>query len=227
MKTDGSEYGPIEKKALVIASGSSLFKTSVLDVIAREVPDLTILVTDRSLLDVLKKGITPDKFPNFYSCVNENIMDLDGHDCLPDFFMHNEIFPITKSISLYCNQLLKEKRLNILQEMGFQIRRFNRFGKGPGPRPVIKTAGNNGMALVEIARHILKIDKVGFIGLDLDHSTCWNIELKPDLNELALSKTLLIEDLVKTGKSVFSLTRLGNLHGKGIKETTIHEFLKD
>ena len=81
------------------------------------------------------------------------------------------------------------------------------------------------MALIEIGRHILKIDKVGFIGLDLDHSTCWKD--KPDLNELVLSRTQLIEDLVNTGKSVYSLTRLGNLHGKGIEESTIHDFLTD
>ena len=217
--------GPVRKKGLVIASGSSAVKTSVLDVIAREVPDLTILVADRSLLDVLKKGITPDKFPNFYCCINENIIRKDGLDLLPEFFYHDEIFPITTSISLYCCQLLEEKRLDLLKDMGFQIRRFNRFGKGPGPGPVVRTAGNCGMAILEIGRHVLKIDKIGFIGLDLDQTESW--KNKPDLNELVISKNQLIDDFIKTGKTVYSLTRLGNLHGKGIEETTIHDFLKD
>jgi len=214
------------KKAIVIASGSSLELSGVLDVLTRyEKKDVGILVTDRSLLDVIKKGITPDKFPFFYTCLNENIITKAGHDLLPDFFLHPEIYPITKEITLFYNQLLEKKRMEVLQMLGFQMRKFNRFGKGPGPGPEVKTAGNCGMALIEIGRHILKIDKVGFIGLDLDHSTCWKD--KPDLNELVLSRTQLIEDLVNTGKSVYSLTRLGNLHGKGIEETTIHDFLTD
>jgi len=217
--------GPIEKKALVIASGSSVQSTSVLEVVAREVPDLAVLVTDRSLLDVLKKGITPDKFPNFYCCINENIITKAGHDLLPDFFLHPEIYPITKEIILFYNQLLEEKRLDILKDMGFQIRRFNRIGKGPGPGPAVRTAGNCGMAILEIGRHVLKFDKIGFIGLDLDQTASW--KNKPHLNELVLSKNQLIEDFIKTGKCVYSLTRLGNLHGKGIEETTIHSFLKD
>lgn len=216
------------KKAIVIASGSSLELSGVLDVLARTVkPDLAVLVVDRSLLDVIKKGITPDKFPNFYCCIQENLISSKDYDWLPDFFLHPEIYPITKEITLFCSQLLDEKRLEVLKMLGFQIRKFNRFGKGPGPGPEIKTAGNCGMAILEIGRHVLKFDKVGFIGLDLDHSTSWNSEIKPDLNELILSKNQLIEDLVNTGKSVYSLTRLGNLHGKGIIETTIHDFLND
>ncbi len=54
------------KKAVVIASGSSLELSGVLDVITRyDKKDVGILVADRSLLDVIKKGITPDKFPFF------------------------------------------------------------------------------------------------------------------------------------------------------------------
>ena len=213
------------KKAVVIASGSSLELSGVLDVLARyNKKDVGILVVDRSLLDVIKKGITPDKFP-FYTCVNENIITVAGHDLLPDFFLHPEIYPITKEITLFYNQLLEEKRIEVLKMLGFQMRKFNRFGKGPTPGPEIKTGGNCGMALIEIGRHILQIDKIGFIGLDLDHSNSW--KNKPDLNELVLTRSQLIDDLVKTGKNVFSLTRLGNLHGKGIEETNIHSFLKD
>ena len=213
-------------KAVVIASGSSLELSGVLDVLTRyDKKDVGILVADRSLLDVIKKGITPDKFPFFYTCLNENIITKAGHDLLPDFFLHPEIYPITKEITLFYNQLLEEKRVEIFNMLGFQTRKFSRFGKGPGPGPEIKTGGNCGMALIEIGRHILKIPKVGFIGLDLDHSNSWKD--KPDLNELILTKNQLIDDLVKTGKSVYSLTRLGNLHGKGIEETNIHAFLNE
>jgi len=158
-------------------------------------------------------------------CTRSRPCRCPGSNALPDFFLHPEIYPITKEIILFYNQLLEEKRLEVLKMLGFQTRQFNRFGKGPGPGPEIKAAGNCGMALIEIGRHILKIDKVGFIGLDLDHSESW--KTKPDLNELILTKNQLIDDLIKTGKNVSSLTRLGNLHGKGIEETTIHDFLKD
>jgi len=224
--------GKLERgKAIVIASGSSLFKTSVLDVIARENnPDLAILVTDRSLLDVLKKGITPDKFPLFYSSIQENLISPGSeYDHLPHMFCHEEIYPYTKQITLFCSQLLTDDRKKLLNDMGFQIRHFNRISKGPGPGPIIRSSGNNGMTLIEIARHVLKIKDVGFIGLDLDYSTSWssyeNSEKHEVENMLKLSLNQVTEDFIHFNHPIFSLSSLGNFHGKGISEKTVYEFL--
>jgi len=233
-------------KAVILASGSSLQMSGVMDVIARyEKPDLAILVTDRSLSEVLKKGITPDKFPFFYSCIQENLIPLDGNqkgqDLIVQFFCQEIVYPFTQKITLFCGQMLEPERVQTCADMGFQIRRFNRFGKGAGKGPVLKTCGNNGMALMEIAKHVLNIPKVGFIGLDLDYSTSWKVyadpKTSPDLRPAAdrmlrFSREQIFNDF-KTpgsdwlGRPVYSLSRLGRLHGTGIIETTIHDFLKD
>jgi len=218
-------------KAVVIASGSSIFKTSVLDVLSREpVPDLAILVTDRSLLDVLKKGITPDNYPLFYSSVQENIISpVDGYDHLADFFCHEEIYPHAKQITMFCSQLLTDERKKLLNDLGFKIRNFNRISKGAGAGPVLRSCGNNGMTLIQVARHILKIKDVGFIGLDLDHSTSWcsyeNSGKHEVENMLKLSLNQAKEDFLELKHPIFSLTSLGNFHGKGIEERILSEFL--
>ena len=88
----------------------------------------------------------------------------------------------------------------------------------------INTGGNCGMALVQIARHILKIDQIGIIGLDLDNTTSYkNVD---SLNELWLTQHKIVDDFLTMGQSVYNLTRMGNVHGKGIVETNIDDFLK-
>ena len=80
------------------------------------------------------------------------------------------------------------------------------------------------MALVQIARHILKIDKIGIIGLDLDNTTSYeHIDATP---ELWHTKHKIVDDFITMGQSVYNLTRMGNVHGKGIVETNIDDFLK-
>ena len=80
------------------------------------------------------------------------------------------------------------------------------------------------MALVQIARHILKISKIGIIGLDLDNTTSYkHIDAT---NELWHTKNKIVADFLTMGESVYNLTRMGNVHGKGIIETNIDDFLK-
>jgi len=215
-------------KALIIASGNSINQTSVVDYVSRNPSkDLAILVTDRSLAFVLSRGITPPKFPKFYTCIQENLITQAGEDLMPGFLYHNIIFKNAKNITLFYSQLLKENRVQIIHDLAFKAVKFNRCGKGPGAGPVIRTCGNNGVALLQIARRFLMFDKIGFIGLDLDESTSWISYAGTPIvdNMLKFSKAQIVEDFLEFNKSYYSLTRLGRLHGKGIKETIISEFL--
>ena len=86
------------------------------------------------------------------------------------------------------------------------------------------------MTLIQVARHILKIKDVGFIGLDLDHSTSWcsyeNSGKHEVENMLKLSLNQAKEDFLELKHPIFSLTSLGNFHGKGIEERILSEFLR-
>ena len=87
--------------------------------------------------------------------------------------------------------------------------------------------GANFLYLIQliVARHILNIDKIGVIGLDLDYSTSNKNSDSVD-SELFHTKTQILNDFFEMGQPVYNLTRMGRLHGTGIKETTIDDFLK-
>jgi len=216
-------------KGIVMAAGQSLYDEDVIEKIKlyclSEVEDIIILSADRNLKYVLESGIIPD-----YTCVNENILRppdvayMPNHDFLPDFFYHGIIKSYASKITLYHNSMLTPERVKILEDMGFKTLHFNRVGSGENKGVPVNTGGNCGMALLQIARHILKIDKIGIIGLDLDNTTSYqNIDSS---NELWHTKNKIVEDFLTLGQSVYNLTRMGNVHGKGIVETNIDDFLK-
>lgn len=211
-------------KGIVMAAGQSLYDEDVIEKIKlyclTEVEDIIILSTDRTLKYVLDNGLIPD-----YTCVNENIITLAGHDLLPDFFFHGTVKSHAEQITLYYNSLLTLERLKIFQDMGFKTKLFNRQGTGTHKGVTLHTGGNCGMALVQIARHILNIDKIGVIGLDLDFSTSNKNSESVDA-ELFHTKTQIVNDFFTMEKPVYNLTRMGRLHGKGIVETNIDDFLK-
>jgi len=216
-------------KAIVIAAGQSLCDEDVIEKIKlyclSQVEDITILSTDRTLKYVLESGIIPD-----YTCVNENIIRppnveyMPNHDYLPDFFYHGIVKSYASQIALYHNSMLTPERVKILEDMGFKTIQFNRVGCGENKGTLVNTCGNCGMSLVQIARHILKIDRIGIIGLDLDNTTSYeNIDAS---YELWHTKNKIVDDFLTMGQSVYNLTRMGNVHGKGIVETNIDDFLK-
>jgi len=216
-------------KAVVMAAGQSLYDEDVIEKIKlyclSEVEDIIILSADRNLKYVLESGLIPD-----YTCVNENIIRppdvayMPNYDFLPDFFYHGIIKSYASQITLYHNSMLTPERVKILEDMGFKTVQFNRVGCGVNKGILVNTGGNCGMALVQIARHILKIDKIGIIGLDLDNTTSYK-NIDPS-HELWHTKNIIVDDFLTMGKSVYNLTRMGNVHGKGIIETNIDDFLK-
>ena len=211
-------------KAVVIAAGQSLYDEDVIEKIKlyclSEVEDIIILSTDRTLKYVLESGLIPD-----YTCVNENIITLAGHDNLPDFFYHGIVKSHASKITLYHNSLLTPERVKIFVDMGFKIELFNRQGTGTHKGVTLHTGGNCGMALVQIATHILNIDKIGVIGLDLDFSTSNKNSESVD-GELFHTKTQIVNNFFTMEKPIYNLTRMGRLHGNGIVETNIDDFLK-
>ena len=211
-----------DTKAVVIASGQSLYDESVLDELKEH--NVVILSTDRTLKYVLEKGITPS-----YACIQENLIEPNGHDLLPDFFYHGIVKSHSDKITLFYSQLLKYERLKILEEMSFKTIPFQRLGKGDGKGVIIDTCGNCGMALIQIARKMLKIEKIAVIGLDLDHSTSWKSYENTTITNAMLNntKTMIASDFFDYGVYTYNLTKMGNFHGKGIKETSLNTFMTE
>ena len=209
----------------MIAAGQSLYEEKIFDELKKN-PDIIVLSTDNTLKYVLEQNIIPE-----YTCMQENLIrPKDQYDFFPDFFYHGIIKSHADKITLYYSQLVSPERLKIFNEMGFKIVPFVRLGKGTGKGETIDTAGNCGMALVQIARHILKIDKIAILGIDLDYTTSWKAFTdKPHILDPMLNNTKhkLTCDYFESGTPIFNLTRLGNLHGKGIKESNIIDFIEN
>ena len=206
----------------MIAAGQSLYEEKIFDELKKN-PDIIVLSTDRTLKYVLDQDIIPQ-----YVAIQENLISEQKHDWIPEFFYHGIIKSHADKITLYHSQNLTPERVKIVYDMGFKLVPFRRLGKGIGKGEIIDTCGNCGMALIEIARHILKIDKIAVLGIDLDTSTTWNVHKPNVLNPMVdNTKHRLTNDYFESGTPIFNLTRLGNLHGKGIKETNIIEFIEN
>lgn len=216
-------------KCIVIGAGQSLYDENVIDVLKKK-PDVKILSTDRTLKYVLEQGIVPD-----YCGIQENLFPATRYgkrDYLVEFFNHDIVKKNAHKITLYYSQQLGWARKKVLDVMGFNMIPFNRFGCGGNLRPAIVTCGHCAMALLQIARHILKIDKIATIGMDMDFSTSWNRYQKLDNKtvEGMLSNTMhtIANDFTSGNKPLtFNLTKKGSFHGRGVKEITVEEFLNE
>ena len=144
-------------KAIVIAGGQSVYDENIIEKI-KDKPDLTILSTDRTLKYCLENNVVPE-----YCCIQENLITAEGVDNLKLFFFHGIVKSHAHEITLYHSQILTKERQQIVKDMGFKTIIFNRFGCGGNLPNIINTSGNCGMALVEIARKLLKIDKIAVI----------------------------------------------------------------
>jgi len=221
-------------KGIVIGAGQSLYDENVIDTIVKlkekddpVLKDVVLLSTDRTLKYVLDQGIIPE-----YCGIQENLYPATRYgvtDYLKIFFDHDIVRKHASEITLYSAQALRWQRTKILTAMGFKMVRFNRHGCGGNLKPVIHTCGHCTMALVQIARYILKLDKIAVIGMDMDNSTSWklyeNTPIAQNMAQNTIRKTA--SDFVDTGKPVYNLTRKGVYHCRGVVETNIEDFLND
>jgi len=220
-------------KAIVIAGGQSLYDENIIEKI-KDKSGLTILSTDRTLKYCLENNVIPE-----YCCIQENLITAEGVDNLKLFFFHGIVKSHAHEITLYHSQILTKERQQLVKDMGFKTIIFNRFGCGGNLPNIINTSGNCGMALVEIARKLLKIDKIAVIGLDLDFSTSWKLYKKDSQRTvesmLTNSKQQVANDYFEIGQKgnklypypTYNLTKMGSFHGIGIKEITVEEFLDE
>jgi len=166
--------------AIVIGRGPSIRKFHHLDLLKESDYDGSIICCDGALIDTLKAGVTPDKFPNFY------VATIDPGPLLKKCYDHkivDEYGPKIKSAFTTISDPLVVDRA---RQSGMKIHWFHSlFDYNEGKKsfnhisalmvraknhvnglPAIQTGGNVGTSSWFIAWKILKRSNVTLIGLN-------------------------------------------------------------
>ena len=166
--------------AVVIGRGPSIKKHGHLELLAQSNYNGSIVCTDGSLINVLKAGITPEKFPKFYVVTIDPYQFIEQHFDDPIIAKFgskiNGIFSIIthpKVVSLARNAGIKIHWLHTLFDYNEGKKSFNhissmmvRAKNHVNGLPAIQTGGNVGTSSWFVAWRILKNDTVALIGIN-------------------------------------------------------------
>ena len=166
--------------AVVIGRGPSIKKHGHLELLAQSNYNGSIVCTDGSLINVLKAGITPEKFPKFYVVTIDPYQFIEQHFDDPIIAKFgskiNGVFSIIthpKVVSLARNAGIKIHWLHTLFDYNEGKKSFNhissmmvRAKNHVNGLPAIQTGGNVGTSSWFVAWRILKNDTVALIGIN-------------------------------------------------------------
>ena len=186
--------------AVVIGRGPSIKKHGHLELLAQSNYNGSIVCTDGSLINVLKAGITPEKFPKFYVVTIDPYQFIEQHFDDPIIAKFgskiNGIFSIIthpKVVSLARNAGIKIHWLHTLFDYNEGKKSFNhissmmvRAKNHVNGLPAIQTGGNVGTSSWFVAWRILKNDTVALIGIN--HG--WEDEGVSEMIKLHQRKTI-------------------------------------
>ena len=186
--------------AVVIGRGPSIKKHGHLELLAQSNYNGSIVCTDGSLINVLKAGITPEKFPKFYVVTIDPYQFIEQHFDDPIIAKFgskiNGIFSIIthpKVVRLARNAGIKIHWLHTLFDYNEGKKSFNhissmmvRAKNHVNGLPAIQTGGNVGTSSWFVAWRILKNDTVALIGIN--HG--WEDEGVSEMIKLHQRKTI-------------------------------------
>ena len=186
--------------AVVIGRGPSIKKHGHLELLAQSNYNGSIVCTDGSLINVLKAGITPEKFPKFYVVTIDPYQFIEQHFDDPIIAKFgskiNGVFSIIthpKVVSLARNAGIKIHWLHTLFDYNEGKKSFNhissmmvRAKNHVNGLPAIQTGGNVGTSSWFVAWRILKNDTVALIGIN--HG--WEDEGVSEMIKLHQRKTI-------------------------------------
>ena len=166
--------------AIVIGRGPSLKKKKHLELLANSDYDGSIVCCDGILIDALKAGVTPDKFPKFY------VATIDYAPTYTKFYNDDIVDKYGKQIKGIFTTISDPKVVSRARDAGIKIhwihplfdynegkKSFNyitsriiRAKKQNQGLPAIQTGGNVGTSAWFISWMILKCSTVGLIGIN-------------------------------------------------------------
>ncbi len=166
--------------AIVIGRGPSMKKHNHLDILSKSNFSGYIVCTDGALIQTLKSGVTPEKFPNFVvvtvdteedevNFFNDEIVDKYG-DQIKGIF---STLVNPKVIKRAINSKIKIHWVHPLFDLQEGKKSFNnisalivRAKKNGIGLPAIQTGGNVGTAAWFVSWQILKCKNIGLIGIN-------------------------------------------------------------
>lgn len=166
--------------AIVIGRGPSIKKHNHLKILSQSNYRGTIICTDGSLVNVLKSGITPEKFKNFF------VVTIDTQERQKKSYDDPIVKKYGKQIKCILSSTVSPHTYNIVKESEMEVywihtlvdydkgkSSFNYISglmtkteKTPKGLPAIQTGGNVGTSAWIIGWNILRHSHVGLIGID-------------------------------------------------------------
>jgi hypothetical protein len=181
--------------AIIIGKGPSLKKENHLKLLAESGYTGTIICCDGILIDCLKAGVTPEKFPKFF------VVSIEARNDLKKYYDHDLVRKHGKNIFGLFSTVSDPTAIDFARKSGINIHWFHalfdyyegkksfnnisalmtRSKKHTNGLPGLQTGGNVGTTSWFIAWQILKCKTVTLIGID--HG--WNIDDPSSLMILA------------------------------------------
>jgi len=183
-------YNSKDNSAIVIGAGPSLEKNHHLELLAKSNYQGSIICTDRTLVPVLKAGITPDKFPKFY------VATIDPAEKLKMFYDDDILIKYGSKIKGIFSVLTHPETVGNARKYGIKIhwihslfdynegkKSFNQISalmvrakKHNNGLQAIQTGGNVGTSAWFMAWKILKCANVCMIGMNhgWDEDSSWD-----------------------------------------------------
>lgn len=222
-------------KAVIIGAGSTIYDKNHLVTLAKSNFDGYVLPTDRILKYALEHGITPSRFPRYYTAIINDLMSNDKWYLMESMFNHQIVKKHAKDIKCFLSSQVHPKQRSYLSKMGISIvGYYHMYGKSPlyptppKPEPMeLEDCGNVSIALWSLAKESFHCSEIALLGIDLSYSkydaefyhgntsTTWDYELSCSLKLLETS----------TGVKTYNCTEGGRLYGPGIINSTLKDFL--
>ena len=168
------------KSAIVIGRGPSVKKKGHLEILAKSNFNGAIICCDGALINTLKAGVTPEKFPNFY------VVSIDPYSPAMKFYDDKIVDRYGDKIKGIFSTIVKPTTVEKARNAGIKIhwlhslfdyeegeKSFNqisasmvRIKNHHNGLPAIQTGGNVGTSSWFIAWRILKCPTVALIGIN-------------------------------------------------------------
>ena len=180
--------------AIIIGKGPSLKKKNHLKILAESDYKGTIVCCDGVLIECLKAGVTPEKFPKFF------VVSIEARNDLKKYYDHELVRKYGNNISGLFSTVADPGAIDFARKSGIHIYWFHAlFDYSDGKKsfnniaalmvrskkhthglPGLQTGGNVGTTSWFVAWQILKCKNIALIGIN--HG--WNVD---DPSELILS----------------------------------------
>ena len=178
------------KTSIVIGKGPSIYEKNHLDILSTSKKNYTIVCSDIMLIEILKKGITPEKFEDFY------VLTVDGKDEQSKFYDDPIVEKYSKKIKVILSTCTSPKVMDVCKKFGLCVYWFNpliddfrkdgsfskimnimtRGDKNPKGVASLQTGGNVGTNSWIFSWAILGSSPVTLIGIDFGYPASTSIE---------------------------------------------------